>query len=131
MVAKAGWEHFPHYADVGVRGWGATAAQAFETISPFSVASHPRRGPIGRSPFAKRLGMRLKIAAKVIIGGFAEQSAELTLGAVFSAPIHRYASQQSGREPEMSGKTMFDPSQCQDLLSSRLFLMQGLCRDRP
>jgi SHS2 domain-containing protein len=27
---KAGWEHFPHDADVGVQGWGATAAQAFE-----------------------------------------------------------------------------------------------------
>ena len=24
------WEHFPHDADVGVRGWGATAAEAFE-----------------------------------------------------------------------------------------------------
>ena len=28
--SKAGWEHFPHDADVGVRGFGATAAQAFE-----------------------------------------------------------------------------------------------------
>jgi tRNA nucleotidyltransferase (CCA-adding enzyme) len=28
--STAGWEHFPHDADVGVRGWGATAAQAFE-----------------------------------------------------------------------------------------------------
>jgi tRNA nucleotidyltransferase (CCA-adding enzyme) len=28
--SKAGWEHFPHDADVGVQGWGATAAQAFE-----------------------------------------------------------------------------------------------------
>jgi tRNA nucleotidyltransferase (CCA-adding enzyme) len=27
---KARWEHFPHDADVGVQGWGATAAQAFE-----------------------------------------------------------------------------------------------------
>lgn len=27
---KAGWEHFPHDADVGVRGFGATAAEAFE-----------------------------------------------------------------------------------------------------
>jgi len=24
------WEHFPHDADVGLRGWGATAAEAFE-----------------------------------------------------------------------------------------------------
>jgi SHS2 domain-containing protein len=27
---KAGWEHFPHDADVGVRGFGTTAAEAFE-----------------------------------------------------------------------------------------------------
>jgi SHS2 domain-containing protein len=27
---KAGWEHFPHAADVGVRGFGKTAAEAFE-----------------------------------------------------------------------------------------------------
>jgi tRNA nucleotidyltransferase (CCA-adding enzyme) len=27
---KAGWAHFPHDADVGVQGWGATAAEAFE-----------------------------------------------------------------------------------------------------
>ena len=26
----ARWEHFPHDADVGVRGWGATPAVAFE-----------------------------------------------------------------------------------------------------
>ena len=26
----ARWEHFPHEADVGVRGFGATAAEAFE-----------------------------------------------------------------------------------------------------
>ena len=24
------WEHFPHEADMGVRGWGGTLAQAFE-----------------------------------------------------------------------------------------------------
>lgn len=28
--SKAGWEHFPHDADVGVRGWGSTPAEAFE-----------------------------------------------------------------------------------------------------
>lgn len=27
---KARWEHFPHGADVGVRGFGTTAAEAFE-----------------------------------------------------------------------------------------------------
>lgn len=29
-VAKAGWEHFAHDADVGVRGRGRTIAEAFE-----------------------------------------------------------------------------------------------------
>lgn len=29
-VREARWEHFPHDADVGVRGFGATAAEAFE-----------------------------------------------------------------------------------------------------
>ncbi|MFQ6606283.1 MAG: archease [Fidelibacterota bacterium] len=24
------WEHFPHEADVGIRGWGTTLAEAFE-----------------------------------------------------------------------------------------------------
>ena len=27
---EAGWEHFPHDADVGLRGFGATPARAFE-----------------------------------------------------------------------------------------------------
>lgn len=27
---RRGWEHFPHDADVGLRGWGATPAEAFE-----------------------------------------------------------------------------------------------------
>ncbi len=30
VVATAGWEQFPHDADVGVRGFGATPAAAFE-----------------------------------------------------------------------------------------------------
>ncbi len=29
-IEKAGWEHFPHDADVGVRGFGASPAEAFE-----------------------------------------------------------------------------------------------------
>ena len=29
-ASMAGWEHFPHDADIGVRGWGATPAEAFE-----------------------------------------------------------------------------------------------------
>jgi len=29
-AGQARWEHFPHDADVGVRGFGATAAEAFE-----------------------------------------------------------------------------------------------------
>jgi len=30
VKSRAGWEHFSHDADIGVRGFGATPAQAFE-----------------------------------------------------------------------------------------------------
>ncbi len=30
VVGQARWEHFPHDADMGIRGFGTTAAQAFE-----------------------------------------------------------------------------------------------------
>ena len=33
MAAAAHWEHFPHQADVGVRGMGATLEQAFEQVA--------------------------------------------------------------------------------------------------
>jgi tRNA nucleotidyltransferase (CCA-adding enzyme) len=29
-AADVGWEHFAHDADIGVRGWGPTIAEAFE-----------------------------------------------------------------------------------------------------
>ncbi len=29
-VKKPGWEHFPHQADIGIRGLGSTKEQAFE-----------------------------------------------------------------------------------------------------
>jgi SHS2 domain-containing protein len=29
IVVRTGWEHFPHGADVGVRGWGSTVAESF------------------------------------------------------------------------------------------------------
>ncbi len=47
MAAAAHWEHFPHGADIGVRGLGATIEQAFEQaalamtaaiVEPASVA---------------------------------------------------------------------------------------------
>lgn len=33
------WEHFPHQADVGVRGFGATMAQAFEQAAMAMTAA--------------------------------------------------------------------------------------------
>ncbi len=33
MADMARWEHFPHQADVGVRGMGATLEQAFEQVA--------------------------------------------------------------------------------------------------
>ena len=40
--STSGWEHFPHDADVGVRGWGATTAEAFEqaACALTSVVTH-------------------------------------------------------------------------------------------
>lgn len=29
-ASHSGWEHFPHDADIGVRGWGPTVAEAFQ-----------------------------------------------------------------------------------------------------
>lgn len=33
-----GWEHFPHLGDVGIRGYGATKAQAFENAARAMMA---------------------------------------------------------------------------------------------
>ncbi|MHC4621544.1 MAG: archease, partial [Planctomycetota bacterium] len=27
---RTGWQHYPHQADIGIRGFGATKEQAFE-----------------------------------------------------------------------------------------------------
>ena len=45
---SAGWEHFPHDADVGVRGFGATAAEAFEqaAYALTAVVTHANVEPI-------------------------------------------------------------------------------------
>ncbi len=44
----AHWEHFPHDADVGVRGFGATAAEAFEqaALALTAVVTHAEVGPL-------------------------------------------------------------------------------------
>ena len=41
------WEHFPHDADVGVRGIGRTPAEAFEQAAEALtvVVTHPRKEP--------------------------------------------------------------------------------------
>lgn len=33
VIGKTGWEHFPHEADMGVRGYGATKEEAFENAA--------------------------------------------------------------------------------------------------
>lgn len=35
---KVGWEHFSHKADMGVRGFGGTKAQAFEQVALAAIA---------------------------------------------------------------------------------------------
>ncbi|HUW19145.1 MAG TPA: archease [Sedimentisphaerales bacterium] len=44
-VKKRGWEHFPHQADVGIRGLGSTKEQAFEqaAVALTAVITSPDR----------------------------------------------------------------------------------------
>ena len=41
-MSRAAWEHFPHQADVGIRGFGATLAEAFEeaALALTAVVTH-------------------------------------------------------------------------------------------
>lgn len=45
---RAAWEHFPHDADVGVRGFGATAAEAFAQAAQAltAVVTHAEVRPL-------------------------------------------------------------------------------------
>ena len=47
VASSAGWEHFPHDADIGVRGWGLTVAEAFEqaALALTAVMTHERVEP--------------------------------------------------------------------------------------
>ena len=47
-VKRAGWEHFPHDADVGVRGFGGTPSQAFEqaALALTAVVTRARVEPL-------------------------------------------------------------------------------------
>lgn len=44
-MTKASWEHFPHDADVGVRGIGATREQAFEqgAVALMAIITEPAK----------------------------------------------------------------------------------------
>ncbi len=46
-MSTARWEHFPHAADVGLRGFGKTAAQAFEqaALALTAVVTHVEVAP--------------------------------------------------------------------------------------
>lgn len=45
---RAAWEHFPHDADVGVRGFGSTPAEAFEqaALALTAVVTHAEVKPV-------------------------------------------------------------------------------------
>lgn len=50
-MAQAGWEHFEHMADIGVRGYGATPAEAFAQAAQAltAVVTDPKRvAPVER-----------------------------------------------------------------------------------
>ncbi|BCX88398.1 tRNA nucleotidyltransferase [Methylomarinovum tepidoasis] len=44
-MAEAGWEHFEHMADIGVRGWGPTLEEAFAqaALALTAVTTDPAR----------------------------------------------------------------------------------------
>ena len=46
-ASTARWEHFPHAADVGVRGFGKSAAEAFEqaALALAAVITHAEVAP--------------------------------------------------------------------------------------
>jgi SHS2 domain-containing protein len=44
-----GWEHFEHQADVGVRGWGRTPAEAFEQAAMALTATAVEPGCVAPS----------------------------------------------------------------------------------
>jgi tRNA nucleotidyltransferase (CCA-adding enzyme) len=50
VVSGGRWEHFPHDADVGVRGFGVTAQQAFEqaALALTAVITHTEVRPTAR-----------------------------------------------------------------------------------
>ncbi|MFI5014744.1 MAG: archease [Hyphomicrobiales bacterium] len=47
IANRAGWEHFPHDADVGVRGFGPTPAGAFEqgALALTAIVTHSEIAP--------------------------------------------------------------------------------------
>jgi len=47
-MSPIGWEHFPHDADIGVRGFGATPAQAFEqaALALTAIVTHAEVRPL-------------------------------------------------------------------------------------
>ena len=55
--SKATWEHFPHDADVGVRGRGATAAEAFEQ------AAHALTGVVTHAEVKPQISVEVKCEA--------------------------------------------------------------------
>jgi tRNA nucleotidyltransferase (CCA-adding enzyme) len=48
VTKRAGWEHFPHDADIGVRGFGVTATRAFEQAGRAltAIVTHAQVKPI-------------------------------------------------------------------------------------
>ncbi len=45
VMSRAGWEHFSHDADIGVRGFGTTAAEAFEQAA-LALTAVVTRAPV-------------------------------------------------------------------------------------
>ena len=54
IEGNVGWEHFPHDADVGIRGWGGTPAEAFEQAALALTAVVTDAEVHGSTPVALR-----------------------------------------------------------------------------
>src|SRR5512138_1087900 len=54
---RRAWEHFPHDADVGLRGWGATPAEAFEQ------AAYALMAVVTQAKVYPKIAVRLKCEA--------------------------------------------------------------------
>jgi tRNA nucleotidyltransferase (CCA-adding enzyme) len=120
----AGWEHFRHGADIGVRGWGPTLASAFEQTAlamiavvtdPVSVRCNDSTEVTCEAPGAELLlydwlnALILEMATRRIIFGRFEVAinGDRLVGHAYGEPVSRERHQPA---VEIKGATMTELS---------------------